>query len=178
VARAAGVIRASAHQALQDLREVIGVLRADTAMDAPPERPQPTIADLPQLADESRAAGTRVRLDLDVPAGEVPDLTGRTIYRMVQEGLTNARKHATGAAVTVAISGGPGTGLTVDVRNPWPVNRFAAIPGTGTGLVGLAERATLAGGRLSHGRTDTGDFALTAWLPWPLSGRGDLEDAA
>jgi signal transduction histidine kinase len=141
VAGAAGVIRASAHQALQDLREVIGVLRTDAGGGAAPERPQPTIADLPGLADESRAAGMRVRLDLDVTGPDVPALTGRTAYRIVQEGLTNARKHAPGAAVTVAI--------------------------TGTGLVGLAERATLAGGRLTHGRTDTGDFALTAWLPWP-----------
>jgi signal transduction histidine kinase len=69
--------------------------------------------------------------------------------------------------VTVAIDGGPGIGLAVRVTNPWPVSASVAIPGTGTGLVGLAERATLAGGRLTHGRTDTGDFALTAWLPWP-----------
>jgi signal transduction histidine kinase len=170
VARAAGVIRASAHQALQDLREVIGVLRADTDTSATPERPQPTIAELPALADESRATGARVRLELDVAADAVPEGAGRTAYRIVQEGLTNARKHAPGATVTVAIGGGPGDGLTVSVRNPWPAGGVAAtIPGAGTGLVGLAERATLAGGRLSHGREPDGEFALTAWLPWPLS---------
>ncbi|MEV6488459.1 histidine kinase [Actinoplanes sp. NPDC051633] len=167
VAGAAGVIRASAHQALQDLREVIGVLRADTGEETAPERPQPTIADLPALADESRAAGMRVRLELTVAAGDVPALTGRTAYRIVQEALTNARKHAPGAAVTVAIGGAPGAGLAVAVSNPWPVSPPAAIPGTGTGLIGLAERTTLAGGRLTHGRTESGDFALTAWLPWP-----------
>jgi signal transduction histidine kinase len=167
VAGAAGVIRASAHQALQDLREVIGVLRADTGQESDPERPQPTIADLPALADESRAAGMRVRLELAVAAGDVPALTGRTAYRIVQEALTNARKHAPGAAVTVAIGGAPSAGLTVAVSNPWPVSPPAAIPGTGTGLIGLAERTTLAGGRLTHGRTESGDFTLTAWLPWP-----------
>jgi signal transduction histidine kinase len=168
VATAAGVIRASAHQALQDLREVIGVLRAGTEAEAAPERPQPTIAQLPALADESRSTGARVRLELDVAADAVPEGTGRTAYRIVQEGLTNARKHAPGAAVTVAVGGGPGDGLTISVRNPWPAGGVAAaIPGTGTGLVGLAERATLAGGRLTHGRGPSGDFALTAWLPWP-----------
>ncbi|MFG1603349.1 sensor histidine kinase [Actinoplanes sp. NPDC049265] len=169
VATAAGVIRASAHQALQDLREVIGVLRTDTDASSAPERPQPTIAELPALADESRAAGSRVRLELDAAADSVPEGAGRTAYRIVQEGLTNARKHAPGATVTVAIRGGPGEGLTVSVRNPWPAGGTpAAIPGAGTGLVGLAERATLAGGRLTHGREPTGEFVLTAWLPWPV----------
>jgi signal transduction histidine kinase len=170
VAGAAGVIRASAHQALQDLREVIGVLRDEHSGDGVPERPQPTLGELTALADESRAAGVKVRLDVGIEPAEVPDGTGRAAYRIVQEGLTNARKHAPGAAVTVAVGGAPGSGLTIDVRNPWPVAggaAAAAIPGTGTGLVGLAERATLAGGRLTHGRTSGNEFALTAWLPWP-----------
>jgi signal transduction histidine kinase len=167
VAGAAGVIRASAHQALQDLREVIGVLRDDAA-GLTPERPQPTIADVAALAGESRDAGVRVRVDLRVDENAVPSVTGRTAYRIVQEGLTNARKHAPGAAVTVTLAGAPGSGLTVEVRNRWPLPAAPlAIPGAGTGLIGLAERATLAGGRLTHGRTPDGDFALTAWLPWP-----------
>jgi signal transduction histidine kinase len=167
VAGAAGVIRASAHQALQDLREVIGVLRDDAPAGDAPERPQPTIADLSALAEESRAAGTKVRLDMRLPDDEVPAVTGRTAYRIVQEGLTNARKHAPGAAVTVTVGGRPGSGLTLDIRNPWPVRPAGDIPGTGTGLVGLAERTTLAGGRLTHGRTPENDFVLTTWLPWP-----------
>ncbi|HEY7272711.1 MAG TPA: histidine kinase [Actinoplanes sp.] len=167
VAGAAGVIRASAHQALQDLREVIGVLREDGGAEVvPPERPQPTLSGLPGLADESRAAGMTVALNVGVDPAAVPDATGRTAYRIVQEGLTNARKHAPGTAVAVAITGTAGDGLAVEVRNRWPVGAGAvAIPGTGTGLVGLAERATLAGGRLTSGRTDA-DFVLSAWLPW------------
>src|SRR4051812_28936506 len=136
VAGAAGVIRASAHQALQDLREVIGVLREEPAGD-PPERPQPTLRELPALADESRAAGVRVRLDVRVDgAAEVPAGTGRAAYRIVQEGLTNARKHAPGTAVRVSVEGAAGAGLTIDIRNPAPVGPHAAlaIPGTGTGL--------------------------------------------
>lgn len=169
VATAAGVIRASAHQALQDLREVIGVLReAEPVAAGTPERPQPTLAQLSELADESRAAGARVTLDLAVESTQVPVVTGRTAYRIVQEGLTNARKHAPGAVVNVGIGGAPGSGLTIDIRNPFPIGGPpAVIPGAGTGLVGLAERATLAGGRLTHGRTGDNDFVLTAWLPWP-----------
>jgi signal transduction histidine kinase len=167
VTAAAGVIRASAHQALQDLREVIGVLRDDRPDDAP-ERPQPTLGELPALADESRSAGVKVRLQVGIEPAAVPAGTGRTAYRIVQEALTNARKHAPGTAVRVAVGGAAGDGLTIDVRNPWPIAGPAlAIPGAGTGLIGLAERATLAGGRLTHGRTPQNEFALTAWLPWP-----------
>jgi len=175
VAGAAGVIRASAHQALQDLREVIGVLREPSEDDAP-ERPQPTLGELPALVDESRAAGVRVTLDVRIAGPvEVPAGTGRTAYRMVQEGLTNARKHAPGAAVHVDVAGTAGAGLTLSVRNRWPIPGAALVPagrelalaGTGTGLVGLAERAELAGGKLKHGRTPDGDFVLTVWLPWP-----------
>ncbi|MEV4214757.1 sensor histidine kinase [Micromonospora sp. NPDC049662] len=173
VARAAGVIRGSAHAALQDLREVIGVLRAegdgDGAGDAP-EPPQPTLADLPALIDESRTAGVRVNVSDGVarPA-EVPAALGRAAYRIVQEGLTNARKHAAGAVVTVDVTGGPGSGLTVAIANRWPVGTpvGGTLPGAGTGLVGISERVALAGGRLAYGRDDTGDFRLAAWLPWP-----------
>ncbi len=168
VAGAAGVIRASAHQALQDLREVIGVLREEPGGGRDPERPQPTLHDVPALVEESRAAGATVRLEVTVDPAKVPALTGRTAYRIVQEGLTNARRHAPGAAVSVTIGGGAGDGLTVAVRNAWPPPvAGAAMPGAGTGLVGLAERAALAGGRLEHGRPGDREFALTAWLPWP-----------
>ncbi|MEU8422952.1 histidine kinase [Micromonospora sp. NPDC048835] len=170
VARAAGVIRGSAHAALQDLREVIGVLRAedDGAGDAP-EPPQPTLADLPALIAESRSAGVRVNVSDSVASpGDVPAALGRAAYRIVQEGLTNARKHAAGAAVTVDVAGGPGAGLTVAIGNRWPVGAPAGgtLPGAGTGLVGISERVTLAGGRLAYGRDDSGDFRLAAWLPW------------
>ncbi len=169
VARAAGVIRASAHDALEDLRKVIGVLRAE-AGDGDPEPPQPTLADVPALIEESRQAGMQVRLECELPdPGAVPAATGRSAYRIVQEGLTNARKHARGAAVEVTVAGTAGTRLTIEIRNRLPVGVAAAseIPGTGTGIVGLAERASLAGGRLEHGRTASGDYRLWVWLPWP-----------
>ncbi len=133
IARSAAVIRASAHQALQDLREVIGVLRAP--MDG---LPQPTLASLAGLVAQSVHAGMAVWLSTEA-TGSVPDSVGRTAYRIVQEGLTNARKHAPGSAVTVRVSGAPGTGLTVEVGNP----------------PGLAERVALAAGRLEYGPSST-----------------------
>jgi signal transduction histidine kinase len=169
VARAAAVIRASAHQALEDLRTVIGFLREGADGEAP-QPPQPTLAALPGLLEESRAAGMRLHADIRVAdLAAVPESIGRHALRIVQEGLTNARKHAASAAVDVRVEGAPGEGLTVEVRNPAPVLAAGAaeIPGSGTGLVGLAERATLAGGRLEHGLDGNGDFRLDAWLPWP-----------
>jgi signal transduction histidine kinase len=165
VARAAGVIRESAHEALQDLREIIGVLRAGDSDDA--GRPQPTLAALDALASESRSAGMKVVLDNRVtdPAA-VPASVGRTAYRIAQEGLTNARKHAPGAEVTVSVSGAPGDGLVVSVRNPAPPGEVPHVPGSGQGLIGLTERATLTGGRLEHGAEDDGGFLVRAWLPW------------
>ncbi|MFF5496679.1 sensor histidine kinase [Streptomyces aquilus] len=165
VARAAGVIRESAHEALQDLREIIGVLRAGDQDDT--GRPQPTLAALDALVAESREAGMKVALDTRVtdPA-TVPASVGRTAYRIAQEGLTNARKHAPGAEVTVLVEGAPGEGLTISVHNPAPDGEVTPVPGSGQGLIGLTERATLAGGRLEHGPEADGGFGVRAWLPW------------
>ncbi|GAA3500663.1 histidine kinase [Streptomyces prasinosporus] len=165
IARAAGVIRESAHEALQDLREIIGVLRAGDSEDA--GRPQPTLAALDALVAESLQAGMKVTLEQRVTdAGSVPASVGRTAYRIAQEGLTNARKHAPGTEVTVSVAGGPGEDLTVRVHNPPPEGDVPPVPGAGQGLIGLTERATLAGGSLEHGRTPEGGFEVRARLPW------------
>ncbi|MFJ8823048.1 sensor histidine kinase [Streptomyces sp. NPDC102467] len=166
IVRAAGVIRESAHEALQDLREIIGVLRAaDHGEDS--GRPQPTLAALETLVAKSREAGMKVGLDQHVtdPAA-VPASTGRTAYRIAQEGLTNARKHAPGAEVAVTVDGACGDGLTVTVSNPPPPGEVPHVPGSGQGLIGLTERAVLAGGRLDHGPAPDGGFVVRAWLPW------------
>ncbi|MER5253434.1 MULTISPECIES: histidine kinase [unclassified Streptomyces] len=174
IARAAGVIRESAHEALQDLREVIGVLRGGGDGEAS-GRPQPTLAALETLVAESRDAGMKVALDHRVADQDaVPAAVGRTAYRIAQEGLTNARKHAPGAEVSVLVSGAPGDGLTLSVRNPPPPGDVPDVPGSGQGLIGLTERATLAGGRIEHGMARDGGFSIDAWLPWDApSGRGD-----
>jgi signal transduction histidine kinase len=170
IAEAAGVIRATAHAALEDLRGVVGVLR-DGAEDGAPEPPQPTLDQIPSLIEESRAAGMRVRAQIEPPPDALPAAVGRTAYRVVQEGLTNARKHAPGAAVDVAVSAREGDGLVVEVVSRRPVGVAVTtagdrMPGAGTGLIGLAERVALAGGELRHGPDATGDFVLRATIPW------------
>jgi signal transduction histidine kinase len=168
LAKAAGVIRTGVHQALDELREVISVLRDTEIDDLPGGRPQPTFGDLRALVDESREAGTTVAYDDRVtdPAS-LPPATGRTAYRVVQEGLTNARKHAAGRPVSVTLDGRPGDGLRIELTNP-ASNGTSLTPGSGTGLVGLTERVQLAGGTLDHGQTPGGGFRLEASLPWPV----------
>ena len=166
VAEAAGVIRATAQSAMQELREVIGVLR-DEGQETIPEPPQPTLAQLPALMEESRAAGMNVRWRNGASALEtIPPALGRTAYRVVQEGLTNARKHATGAAVEVTLDPGPPLLLVLTSRRAVGAPVADPLPGAGTGLVGLGERVALAGGRLDHGPGPNGDFVLRATLPW------------
>src|SRR5262245_16700869 len=169
VSEAAGVIRASAHVALQELRDVIGVLQAD-ADESVPQPPQPTLAEIPTLVAESRAAGMNVRLHDGASANEeIPAAVGRTAYRVVQEGLTNARKHAPGAVAEVTLAA-QADALVVEVVSRPAIgavgSRQLAETGSGTGLVGLAERVTLSGGDLRSGRNDAGDFVLRATLPW------------
>src|SRR5262249_40359605 len=147
----------------------LGVLRDGDDADAP-EPPQPTLATLPGLLEESRAAGMQLHVEIDVAdLDAVPQAVGRHALRIVQEALTNARKHATSAPVELRVAGAPGAGLAIEVSNPAPVLAagVSSIPGAGSGLVGLAERAALAGGHLDHGLDPQGDFHLRAWLPWP-----------
>ncbi|WP_233563055.1 sensor histidine kinase [Micromonospora musae] len=168
LSRAAGVVRDGVHQALEELREVISLLRDDDPPQPEGRRPQPVLADVPRLVEESRDAGAEVLLReaVDEPT-EAPPVVARTAYRVIQEGLTNARKHAAGQPVRVALRGGPGAGLEIDVRNPLASHRTTP-PGWsgGAGLVGLTERVHLAGGQLDHQVTG-GEFRLHASIPWP-----------
>jgi len=118
IAAGAAVVRESAAAALEELRDVIGVLREGTESEA--RRPQPTLADLPTLIDESRAAGMRIEAELALPADEDGGSAGRTAFRIVQEGLTNARKHAPGTAVSVKVAAGEDA-IAIEVRNRAPL---------------------------------------------------------
>lgn len=167
LARAAGVIRTGVHQALEELRQVISLLREqDDHLDE--LEPQPALADLPGLIADAREAGQEVRLREEVTdEGAWPQAASRTAYRVVQEGLTNARKHAPGQPVDVLLRGAPGTPLLIDIRNPLaPAGAAPLAPGSGLGLVGLTERVRLAGGKLDHHSAE-GEFRLQARLPWP-----------
>lgn len=162
----AGIIQDNAHEAMIELREVLGILR-DGPGDADPELPQPAASDVPELIDEARSTGMRIEEVGGFDLAAVPESLGRTVYRVVQEALTNARKHAPDTRVTITFSGGPSEGLRVVVRNPLPFGPRSPAPQSGLGLVGLAERTALAGGSLTHRTTTDRQFVLTAWLPWP-----------
>lgn len=175
----ARTIQERAHEALTDLRGVLGVLR-DEETGAPMNQPQPTYDDLRALVGQATAAGMRVELEDDVDrTTPVPDALGRTLYRVVQEGITNAHKHAPGALLTVVLSGGPDDGITFRLHNPIGFGRPLAgrpperagfgdlddVPGSGLGLVGIAERVELRGGSFVH-QENRDAFVMQGWLPW------------
>lgn len=160
-------IEENARLALQELRDVLGVLRDPAAVAGPPEPPQPHVGDIAALVAEGRAAGMHIDLVESVD-GEPPSMVAQTAHRVVREGLTNARKHAPDTRVTVSVAGEPGDGLALRVTNPAPMRPGGSgLPGAGMGLVGLAERVEKADGRISHGRRADGGFELAVWLPWP-----------
>lgn len=157
-------IQGKANEALHELRGVLGVLRDGSG--EPIDQPQPRFSDIEEMVVEARRSGMNVTYDDRVDVGApVPDGAGRTLYRIVQEGLTNAGKHAPGAHVTVEVDGDPDRGLEVEVRNPLGFHPTGAAPGAGLGLIGLAERTGLRGGRLEHGREGAA-FVLRASIPW------------
>jgi signal transduction histidine kinase len=173
VRETAELLQTKSHEALTDLRQVLGVLRGDEAVAAGlRERPQPTFEDLDALIGEAEQSGMRVQYDDRVldPAS-MPERVGRTTYRIIQEGLTNARKHAPGVRVLVRVAGSPADGIDITVRNParslLAPRNGSGTPGAGLGLVGLGERAKLAGGRLET-RVSAGNFELHGWLPWEV----------
>ncbi|MGW5690435.1 sensor histidine kinase [Streptomyces asiaticus] len=156
-------IAEGSHQALEELRDVLGVLRADPGR---PEPPQPSFDRIPDLVADARTSGLDVTLTTTVP-GTPSDVVGRTCYRIVQEGLTNAAKHAPGAHVHITLEGTVGDNLNVSVRNSPATTATAPPPASGFGLLGLTERVALAGGQLDHHPTPDSGYLLTARLPWP-----------
>ncbi|WP_243885019.1 sensor histidine kinase [Cellulomonas fengjieae] len=155
VSAAAGVVRANAGEALEELRTVVGLLR-----QGPAElRPVPGLADLTSLVEQERAAGSVVSLEL--PDVDLPAALGLAVYRTCQEGLTNARRHAPGARVDVQVAVDDRVRVRV-VNGPGGRGLGA---GTGTGLVGLSERVELLGGTVRAQPRDDG-FELEASLPW------------
>lgn len=157
---AAGAIRTSAHEALEELRAVVGV------PSGRPEPPQPGLADMADLVASVRAAGMAIDYANAVPPDGPPVVLGRTAYRIVQEGLTNARKHGSGPAASVRLAGSAGRGLHITIINPLSGTREAPVSDTGLGLVGIGERVALAGGEVHYGAA-RGEFRLEASLPWP-----------
>lgn len=166
----AGVIRDTSHHALEDLQDVIGLLRDSPSQNASLLTPHPGLDDLESLVTEARRAGTRVELTQDVAADRTSSrdhAAATSIYRIVQEGLTNARKHAPRSPVKVVVRPDVSGEIIVTVSTFLDQQPAAnrSIPGTGSGLRGLAERVSLVGGTFTS-TTIGNQFVITGRLPW------------
>jgi signal transduction histidine kinase len=151
----------TARDALDEMRRLLGVLREDVNGE-PARAPQPTLMQLGELVDTARAAGTTVRLTLSGDVTRLSPGVDLCAYRILQEALTNARRHAPGAAVDVEIVYGTDTlGLRVRDDGPGP----ATDEPDGHGLLGMRERAIMVGGTLTAGRGEDGGFSVEAELP-------------
>jgi signal transduction histidine kinase len=157
--RIASTIRRLSVTTLEELRHMVQVLRVSGSR-ATELTPQPTLEELGTLV-----AGSGIEAELHVerivgldPAGQ------RAVYRTVQEALTNARKHAPGAAVAVSVVNS-GDGADVSVVNAPGARPVLELPGSRHGLLGLRQRAELLGGRFEAGPTPEGGWAVRAWVP-------------
>lgn len=163
--QALATISATGRAALVDMRNLLGLLR-DADADT---RPQPRFSDIATLVEEARAAGTTVTATLPAAGVGVPEAVGLTAYRIVQEGLSNVRKHAgqgASAAVIVTI----GEALKIEVSDDGRGAAAAAAPavlsgGAGHGLLGMAERVRVHGGELTTGPRPGGGFLVRARIP-------------
>jgi signal transduction histidine kinase len=196
IEQGAALIRSTAQEALDELRAVLGVLRGSTldglaAQSGPvglagsvglvglvgpgphggDDEPDP-FADLARLVETWTEAGAGVSLNDEV--GSLPPVTARTVYRLVQEGLTNAHRYAPGSPVTVRISGIQGQEILVSIVNGPARERAAIQAGSGVGLIGLAERLRLVGGTVTSGPDDEGGWRLAGQLPWPAPAHQQL----
>ena len=177
VTRALAAIEDAGRTAMADLYHVLGVLRAGEASSTAPQR---NLADLPRLVEEARAAGTDITTDLGSDLDAVPAAVSREGYRIVQEALTNAIRHARGAPVDLRVNRGP-SGLRIEVTNRLSSTTAGAeTPGApsgtartiemgGRGLAGMGERVRVLGGHLDAGCRD-GQWRVSARLPGSVSG--------
>ncbi len=164
-------IARSARTALGEMRQLLGALRADE--DRAELAPQPQIADIGRLAQVVERAGTRVEIHSDVGIAAVSPLIQLTIYRIVQEGLSNVVRHAPGAPARVSLTAEPDHArVVVDNAATAASDRSRRITTDtgGQGLHGMRERVELLGGTLTSGPTDTGGFHLEARIPTVSAG--------
>jgi signal transduction histidine kinase len=153
-------IAAGAREALTDMRRLLGVLRAET--DESLRAPQPGLSEVATLVETAARAGVAVTLASSDIEG-VPEAVGLAAYRIVQEALANAARHAPGGRVWVSVRGSAGA-LLVEVGNG-PGSAAVTSAGAGHGLIGMRERATLLGGTLEAGPQPDGGYLVTARLP-------------
>jgi signal transduction histidine kinase len=165
--KAAEELRAAGCRALDELRDLVGILRTAPDGDQAPEEAHPSTAELAALVADSTAVGQPTELVEDGDPQLASPVVGRTVYRIVQEALTNAHKHAPGASVTVGVRYDP-TDVRLEVRNTpptRPVDAGLVGTGSGVGLASLRRRVELVGGTLRAGPAPDGGFCVAATLP-------------
>lgn len=163
----ARLVREGAAKSMADLRSLLTMLNEPLGTE--PAEPDLSLVDLPAMISETVDAGLPVSSSVYIDGAERADpALARAVYRIVQELLTNARRHAEGRPVRLDVTGSPAAGMHIDARNPYvPSER----PGTGQGLRGIAERVELLGGELAYGLDDGGrTFRVTVRLPWREAG--------
>jgi signal transduction histidine kinase len=160
------VIEATSRDTLTEMRRLLGVLRSDAAV--PDLAPSPGLAGLPELAERAGLAGVRVDLAVEGSA-ELPDGVELSVYRIVQEGLTNVVKHAAPARCRVSVTVDSGE-ARIEIVDDGPGVRTLPGSASGHGLVGMRERVTMYGGDFAAGPRAEGGFAVSARLPYLLAG--------
>ncbi|WP_229884574.1 MULTISPECIES: sensor histidine kinase [Streptomyces] len=177
---AVGVLRQASVSAMHELREAVGILRDGVEAPAPVEEAQPAargVAGIAGIVEAARSAGTDVRLGTAGRPRPLAAACDHAAYRIVQEALTNAYKHAPGAAIAVELRYEDDS-LVVEVANgPAPAAAAGAVVSGGQGLTGLRERARLVGGMVHAGATGDGGFRIAGVLPYGAEPAG-AEDAA
>ena len=155
-------IRASALDGLAELRRLLGVLRTGT----PDTTPQPGLGQLTGLLDSARNAGIPVDLSVSGVPRPLPQGMDLSAYRILQEALSNAMRHAPGSTVRVEVAYFPSS-VVIKVRNELSPagNGNGSVAAAGHGIIGMRERAAMLGGQLDAGPTDDGGFLVTAVLP-------------
>ena len=162
LARSFAAIRATATDGLRELRRVVGVLRADGAADDPD--PQPTLERLDDLVAAVEGAGLQVTVQVSGTPRPLPAGVELSAYRIVQEALSNAVRHAPGSRVRVELGYRP-TGLVLRVVNGPARSQPVPTAGSGHGVLGMRERAAMLGGELTAEPRPDGGYAVTAVLP-------------
>ncbi|OYD67896.1 signal transduction histidine kinase [Rhodococcus sp. OK302] len=163
VVNTAAMIRTTAHEALDELKSIVGVLRGTGDRGA--RSGHQGIDAVGDLVNGARAAGIHCRLETELLPGDVGMLAGHVCYRVVQEALTNAQKYASDQALVISVTGSPHDGIRIMARN-----RLSDLPamtkvGSRSGLRGLAEQAREIGGKVEAGVVGP-DFVVSCWVPW------------
>jgi signal transduction histidine kinase len=161
IVNTASMIRATAHEGLDELKGIVGVLRGSV----PRQGGHQGIDGVADLVQSARAAGLHATLFADLAPGDVGAASGHATYRVVQEALTNAQKYARDQTVHIQITGSEADGVRVSVRNTLSAYPPAVPPGSQMGLRGLAEQVQNVGGSFAAGVMG-GEFRIDCWVPW------------